>query len=98
MGFVARSDFDQRDITRCVGVRIRNMRTQAKATLQMLSEAVGVSIAVISAWETGRTRVSLEAVESIAAALDIAPMLLLPEEWCEQHRLPIEFDVSCKQT
>ena len=59
------------DIKGLLGKRIKELRTERKLTQEKLSEMVGVSPTHLSNIETGTTRVSLNAIISIANALHI---------------------------
>lgn len=56
---------------KAIGKRIKIARIQAELTQEKLSEMVGISPTHLSNIETGTTRVSLNAIVSIANALNI---------------------------
>ncbi|MEW6245069.1 MAG: helix-turn-helix domain-containing protein [Bacillota bacterium] len=54
-----------------IGLRIRELRTQKNMTGAALADAIGVSQAQISRYETGENEVPLSTLRLICAALDV---------------------------
>lgn len=59
--------------------RVRALREAAGRTRAELSQRSGVSIAYLARLEAGRANVSLQVIERIAHALDVAPLALLAD-------------------
>jgi transcriptional regulator with XRE-family HTH domain len=71
--------FDRQDFYREVGLRMQLWRKRAPWTQEQLAEAIGEPRANVGNWERGRCRIPADALWRIAAALKIAPSVLLPE-------------------
>lgn len=61
------------------GARIRDVRTARGMSLREFARALGISPATLSATENGRTGISVDRLESIAAALGVVPSVLLED-------------------
>lgn len=60
-----------------IGDRIRLARDRAKLTQTELALAVGVDKGTVWRWETGRSKVDAEAIDTIAEATKVSPTWLL---------------------
>jgi transcriptional regulator with XRE-family HTH domain len=60
------------------GARLRAHRTDRKLTQNQLADLAGTSRQSIGNWETGRWGISPEALDKLAAALDLSPAELHP--------------------
>ncbi|QNJ93384.1 TetR family transcriptional regulator [Mycolicibacterium fluoranthenivorans] len=60
-----------------VGVAVRAARVQAGLSLRALAGQIGVSAATLSAIENGRTGLSVQRLQRVAAVLEVAPARLL---------------------
>lgn len=58
---------------------LRELRRERGMTLGQLATRLGVSKPTVWAWEQGKSRPVPERIDAIAAALDVAPEVLLPE-------------------
>ena len=54
------------------GTRLRHIRKEKKLTQQDLSDIIGYDKRMISRWEGGNTKPSIEAATNLAKALDIS--------------------------
>jgi transcriptional regulator with XRE-family HTH domain len=66
-------------IQKVIGNNVKNARTQAGYTQQVLAEKADISIPFLAQIENGSRGPSLEVVEKLAAALQIKPYQLLLE-------------------
>jgi transcriptional regulator with XRE-family HTH domain len=60
-----------------VGARLRELRKQREMTLERLSELTGISVSSLSRIENTRLGLTIEKVELLARALDVAPESLV---------------------
>ena len=63
-----------------VGTRLRELRKQQEMTLERLSDLTGISISSLSRIENTRLGLTIEKVELLARALDVAPESLLSRD------------------
>ena len=61
------------------GEKIKARRKELKMTTEELGKKIGVQRSAISKYETGRVDLQSKQLQKIAQALDISPVLLLPD-------------------
>lgn len=62
------------------GERVRDLRVAAGYKQDEFAEKCGFARSYMSRIETGGANPSLDAIETLAAALKVSPRMLLPEE------------------
>lgn len=79
-----------------VGRRLRQARTDADLTQQQLADKVGVSRASVANIEAGRQPFLLHVLNGFAAALEVKPCTLLPDEGARAAELdlPVEKELE----
>ena len=65
------------DFIRAFGTVVRNKRKDCKLSQEQLAEAAGLHVNHISFIERAKTSASLQAIESIAKALNVKPSDLI---------------------
>jgi len=60
-----------------LGQRIRQLRREKSFTLQQVADALGVTRACVSKWETGRSQPDLESIDAIGAIFGLTASELL---------------------
>ena len=65
------------DFIRAFGTVVRNKRKDCKLSQEQLAEAAGLRVNHISFIERAKTSASLQAIESIAKALNVKPSDLI---------------------
>jgi len=60
-----------------IGQRIRQLRREKSFTLQQVADALGVTRACVSKWETGRSQPDLESIDAIGAIFGLTASELL---------------------
>ena len=76
-----------------IGMRIQRIRKEHRLSQSELAELIDRSVPYISHIETGRKRVSLEVLSSIAEALDVSVNVLTGEN-PEQQRQAYVFELD----
>ncbi len=79
-----------------VGRRLRQARTHADLTQQQLANKVGLSRASVANIEAGRQPFLLHTLNSFAAALEVKPCVLLPDDGARATAtdLPVEKELE----
>lgn len=79
-----------------VGRRLRQARTEAELTQQQLASKVGLSRASVANIEAGRQPFLLHTLNSFAAALEVKPQSLLPDDGAQAAdlELPVEKELE----
>lgn len=65
------------DFIRAFGMVVRNKRKDCKLSQEQLAEAAGLHVNHVSFIERAKTSASLQAIESIAKALNVKPSDLI---------------------
>lgn len=79
-----------------IGFAIRDLRRGQSITLKEVAEKTGLSVSQLSSLETGRRKVSMDALKSIAAAIDIpVPVIVY---WGSQPGELAEFSEEVEQS
>lgn len=79
-----------------VGRRLRQARTEADLTQQQLAAKVGLSRASVANIEAGRQPFLLHSLNAFAAALEVKPCALLPDNGAKAAEidLPVEKELQ----
>ncbi|MBQ8465315.1 MAG: helix-turn-helix transcriptional regulator [Alphaproteobacteria bacterium] len=72
---------------------IRKLRKVAGLTQEQLAEKIGISQVHLGRLENNARSMDLEQVESIAAALGVKPIDILPPSWQEEQITPEEREI-----
>lgn len=68
-----------------LGQRLRQLRKEKSFTLQQVADALGVTRACVSKWETGCSQPDLGIIDAIGAVFGLTASELPPNLW--QHSL-----------
>lgn len=63
-----------------VGMKIREIRTKKKMTLEEVANAIGVTKSYVSKLERGEKRLNLEILQSISKVLDVDVTTIFPNK------------------
>lgn len=62
-----------------IGLRLRQLREARAISQGQVARAIGVSVGTVQGYEHGRTRITVDRLEQLAAALQCEPVELLAE-------------------
>lgn len=89
------------ELAKCIGLRIRNYRTQLKLSQEKLAELSGCHPTYIGQLERGEKNATLESIDKIASALNI-PLATLFEKLDEEsigENIPLKcYDLMLSKT